>query len=74
MTVTILTMNFKNSVLDIAKRMVAENISSIAITDDKRKSLVSSQNQILSRSFPMKSPLGDHCRVFNVLSATHCKK
>lgn len=35
MTVITLTMNFKNSVLDIAKRMVAENISSIAITDDK---------------------------------------
>jgi CBS domain-containing protein len=30
-------MNFKNSVLDIAKRMVAENISSIAITDDKKE-------------------------------------
>jgi CBS domain-containing protein len=35
MTVITLTMNFKNSVLDIAKRMVAENISSIAIIDDK---------------------------------------
>jgi CBS domain-containing protein len=28
-------MNFKNSVLDVAKRMLAENISSIAITDDE---------------------------------------
>ena len=37
MTVITLTMNFKNSVLDIAKRMVAENISSIAITDDKKE-------------------------------------
>jgi signal-transduction protein with cAMP-binding, CBS, and nucleotidyltransferase domain len=37
MTVITLTMNFKNSVLDIAKRMVAENISSIVITDDKKK-------------------------------------
>jgi signal-transduction protein with cAMP-binding, CBS, and nucleotidyltransferase domain len=35
MTVITLTMNFKNSVLDIAKRMVAENISSVAIIDDK---------------------------------------
>lgn len=37
MTVITLTMNFKNSVLDIAKRMVAENISSIAITDNKKE-------------------------------------
>lgn len=37
MTVITLTMNFKNSVLDIAKRMLAENISSIAITDDKKE-------------------------------------
>ena len=35
MTVITLTMNFKNSVLDIAKRMVTENISSVAIIDDK---------------------------------------
>jgi signal-transduction protein with cAMP-binding, CBS, and nucleotidyltransferase domain len=28
-------MNFKNSVLDVAKKMLAENISSIAITDDE---------------------------------------
>jgi signal-transduction protein with cAMP-binding, CBS, and nucleotidyltransferase domain len=34
MTTTTVTMNFKNSVLDIAKKMFAENISSIAITDD----------------------------------------
>jgi predicted transcriptional regulator len=34
MTTTTVTMNFKNSVLDIAKKMLAENISSIAITDD----------------------------------------
>ena len=37
MTVITLTVNFKNSVLDIAKRMVAENISSIAITDNKKE-------------------------------------
>jgi signal-transduction protein with cAMP-binding, CBS, and nucleotidyltransferase domain len=35
MTTTTVTMNFKNSVLDIAKKMLAENISSIAITDDE---------------------------------------
>ena len=34
MTTTTVTMNFKNSVLDIAKKMLAENISSIPITDD----------------------------------------
>jgi signal-transduction protein with cAMP-binding, CBS, and nucleotidyltransferase domain len=34
MTTTTVTMNFKKSVLDIAKKMFAENISSIAITDD----------------------------------------
>lgn len=37
MTVITLSMNSKNSVLDIAKRMVAENISSIAITGDKEE-------------------------------------
>ena len=35
MTVIPVTMNFKYSVLDIVKKMVAENISSIAIADDK---------------------------------------
>src|ERR671911_72072 len=35
MTITTLTMNFRNSVLDIAKKMLAENISSIPITDDE---------------------------------------
>jgi signal-transduction protein with cAMP-binding, CBS, and nucleotidyltransferase domain len=35
MTTTTVTMNFKNSVLDIAKKMLAENISSIPITDDE---------------------------------------
>jgi signal-transduction protein with cAMP-binding, CBS, and nucleotidyltransferase domain len=35
MTMTTVTMNFKNSVLDIAKKMLAENISSIPITDDE---------------------------------------
>ncbi len=35
MTTTTVTMNFKNSVLNIAKKMLAENISSIAITDDE---------------------------------------
>src|SRR3712207_4614221 len=35
MTTTTVTMNFKNSVLDIAKKMLGENISSIAITDDE---------------------------------------
>jgi predicted transcriptional regulator len=34
MTLTMVTMNFKNSVLDIAKKMLTENISSIAISDD----------------------------------------
>ena len=34
MTTTTVTMNFKKSVLDIAKKMFAENISSVAITDD----------------------------------------
>jgi signal-transduction protein with cAMP-binding, CBS, and nucleotidyltransferase domain len=34
MTTTTVTMDFKNSVLDIAKKMFEENISSIAITDD----------------------------------------
>jgi len=34
MTITAVTMNFKNSVLDIAKKMLEENISSIPITDD----------------------------------------
>ncbi len=37
MTTTTVTMNFKNSVLDIAKKMLAENISSIAITDDEEE-------------------------------------
>lgn len=35
MTITTVTMNFKNSVLDIAKKMLAENISSIPMTDDE---------------------------------------
>ena len=35
MTTTAVTMNFKNSVLDIAKKMFAENIGSIPITDDE---------------------------------------
>ncbi len=35
MTKTTMTMNFKNSILDIAKKMLAENISSIPITDDE---------------------------------------
>ena len=35
MTITRVTMNFRNSVLDIAKKMLAENISSIPITDDE---------------------------------------
>ena len=34
MTTTTVAMNFKKSVLDIAKKMFAENISSVAITDD----------------------------------------
>src|SRR5918993_4253727 len=34
MSTTTVTMSFKNSVLDIAKKMLAENISSVAITDD----------------------------------------
>jgi signal-transduction protein with cAMP-binding, CBS, and nucleotidyltransferase domain len=37
MTTITVTMNFKNSVLDIAKKMLAENISSIAITDDEEE-------------------------------------
>lgn len=37
MTLTTVTLNFKNSVLDIAKRMLAQDISSIAITDDKKE-------------------------------------
>jgi signal-transduction protein with cAMP-binding, CBS, and nucleotidyltransferase domain len=37
MNTTTVTMNFKNSVLDIAKKMLAENISSIAITDDEEE-------------------------------------
>lgn len=41
MTRTTVTMNFKKSPLDIAKKMLAENISSIAITDDGGKLLVS---------------------------------
>jgi signal-transduction protein with cAMP-binding, CBS, and nucleotidyltransferase domain len=35
MTITTVTMNFKNSILDIAKTMLAENISSIPVTDDE---------------------------------------
>ena len=35
MTTTTVTMNFKNSVLDIAKKMIAQNISSVPITDDE---------------------------------------
>ena len=35
MTITTVTMNFKHNVLDIAKTMLAENISSIPITDDE---------------------------------------
>jgi CBS domain-containing protein len=37
MTITTVTMNFKSSVLDIAKKMFAENISSIPITDDEEE-------------------------------------
>jgi CBS domain-containing protein len=37
MTIRPVTMNFKNSVLDIAKKMLAENISSIAITDNEEE-------------------------------------
>jgi len=35
MSITTVTMNFKTSVLDIAKKMLAENISSVPITDDE---------------------------------------
>lgn len=35
MTTTTVTMNFKNSVLDIAKKMLAQNISSVPITDEE---------------------------------------
>jgi|SRR5215211_3993883 len=35
MTIRTATMNFKNSVLDIAKKMLAENVSSIPITDEE---------------------------------------
>ena len=35
MTTTTVTMNFKNSVLDIAKKMLEQNISSVPITDDE---------------------------------------
>jgi len=35
MTLTTVTLNFKKSVLDITKKMLTENISSIAITDDE---------------------------------------
>jgi signal-transduction protein with cAMP-binding, CBS, and nucleotidyltransferase domain len=35
MTLTTVTLNFKKSVLDITKKMLVENISSIAITDDE---------------------------------------
>ena len=34
MTIIPVTMNHKNSILDIVKRMIVENISSIAIADD----------------------------------------
>jgi signal-transduction protein with cAMP-binding, CBS, and nucleotidyltransferase domain len=37
MTTTTVTMNFKNSVLDIAKKMLTENVSSIPITDDEEE-------------------------------------
>jgi predicted transcriptional regulator len=35
MNTTTVTMNFKSNVLDIAKKMYAQNISSIPITDDE---------------------------------------
>ncbi len=35
MTTTTMTMNFKSNVLDIAKKMYAQTISSIPITDDE---------------------------------------
>jgi CBS domain-containing protein len=35
MTTTTVTMNFKKSVLDVAKKMLAQNISSVPITDDE---------------------------------------
>ncbi len=34
MTTTTVTMNFKSNVLDIAKKMYEQNISSVPITDD----------------------------------------
>jgi CBS domain-containing protein len=34
MTKTTVTMNFKNSIIDVAKKMLTENVSSIPITDD----------------------------------------
>jgi signal-transduction protein with cAMP-binding, CBS, and nucleotidyltransferase domain len=37
MTTTTVTMNFKNSVLEIAKKMLTENVSSIPITDDEEE-------------------------------------
>jgi signal-transduction protein with cAMP-binding, CBS, and nucleotidyltransferase domain len=39
MTLTTVTMNFKKSLLDITKKMLAENISSIAITDDEGETI-----------------------------------
>lgn len=35
MTIDMVTINQKHSVLDVAKRMVERNISSVALTDDK---------------------------------------
>jgi CBS domain-containing protein len=35
MTTATMTMNFKNNVLGIAKKMYAQNISSVPITDDE---------------------------------------
>jgi CBS domain-containing protein len=35
MTTRMITMGWKDSVMDVAKRMIERNISSIAITDDK---------------------------------------
>ncbi len=46
MTTTTVTMYFKNSVLENAKKLLAENISSIPITDEVGKLLVFLQHSI----------------------------
>ena len=74
MTLTTVTLNFKNSVLDIAKRMLAQDISSIAITDDKKEIIGILTERDIVKIIANELPPRHQCNVFDVISNNQGKK